>query len=223
MFRVKVVGTYVARSGVMEKEKIKKRYEIEGVIPTTYAALSIVKNKLLAPALAKKYPDYVTFLTYHIVELTPLDKESAKDLKNQEVNFMSRSNLLGYIKENAIKISPEYYPNLFRLREAVQFAKSDPDGYAKHLVLKEADLKLDLEMAKCNPGLFKDESDAGDGLIASVDLETKPSSSSKFAKASSPEELDIKIEDRLKGMTAEQIKDGDMGPMDDVPPEVGDL
>ena len=222
MFRVKVTGEYVARSGIMEKEKVKKNYEIEGNIPTTYAALSIVKNKLLGPALTKKYPDYVTFLTYHIIEITPLDDKSKEEMRAQEVIFMSREDLLLYIRDNGLKVQPDYYPNLFRLREAVLFAKEDPDGYAKHFLLKEPELKLDLDMAACNPDLFQTESQQGGGLIASAEVSAKFKSDKP--KASNPDVLNVKTEDRLKGLTAEQTRDGDMGPMDDVPkPETGDV
>ena len=244
MFRVKVTGEYVARSGVMDKEKIKKSYEIEGNIPSTYAALSVVKNKLLVPALTKKYPDFVTFLTYHIVEIIPLDAASIKEMKNQEVSFMDRETLLTFIRDNNIKVQDEFYPDLFRLREAVQFAKEDPEGYAKHFKFREADLKMDLEMARCNPDLFQ-EGAANTGLAASVKVQTQEPvfapgeqrpSDAKAAKASKPEALAIKTENRLASMTADQMRDGDMGPMDTVPgendspagdipgaPDVGDL
>jgi len=253
MFRVKVVGTYIARSGVMEKEKVKKSYEIEGNIPTTYAALSIVKNKLLSPALAKKYPDYVAFLTYHITEIVPLDEQSRKRMKTDEVSFMDRKSLLDYIRDNGLAsrteydqktktdirlgVIPEYYPNLFRLREAVQFAKDDPYGYAKHFSLKEADLKMDLEMAACNPGLFQDDSAGAEGLIASTKLShpapvqeldsskphnpSKPHAAPVRPKASSPSVLAAKTAKRLEGFKQEEIADGQMGDLDT--PDVGDL
>jgi len=228
MFHVKVVGQYVARSGVMEKEKVKKNYEIEGNIPTVTAALSVVKNKLLAPALAKKYPDYVTYLTYNIVEIVPLDEKSKASMRKVEISFMDRATIIDYVKDNALPVQVEYYPNLFRLREAVQLAKEDPKGYKKQFALREPDLRLDLEMAQANPELF--ESGGANGFVASVgNTPAQP-------KASNSAQLAKKTDDRLAGLAAEQIRDGDMAPMDDEPPvlepapeasnddlEVGDL
>jgi hypothetical protein len=206
MFLVKVVGLYVARSGVLEKEKIKKNYEIEGKIPTLNAALSVVKNKLLGPALAKKYPDYVTFLTYNIVEITPLDEKAQTQYDRQEVNFMGRPALLRFIKDNALPVQAEYYPNLFRLREAVQYAKDDAEGYKKHFALREADLRLDLEMAAANPELFQDDSQQG--FVASVSIPGKPKALPQESHAKS-------TGDRLAGLKADQIRDKEMGPLED--------
>jgi len=240
MFKVQVVGEYVARSGVMDKEKIKKPYEIEGNIPTLDCALSIVKNKLLGPKLTQKYPDYVTYLTYHIVKITPLDEESRGKLSRAEVQFMDRPTLVKYVKDNNIGVTVmkigtgdkaqeittpmldvRYYPNLFRLREAVQLAKEDPAGYYKQFQLREPDLRMDLEMAKCNPDLFP--SDETKGFVASA---STPSTGKlpKARKAAAPKAHVKHIEDRLQGLTAEQMRDGDMGPMDeDSEVEVGDL
>ena len=237
MFRVKVVGTYVARSGVMEKEKVKKNYEIEGNIPTTVAALSIVKNKLLGPALAAKYPDYVAFLTHYITEIIPLDEETKAELDKAEISFMNREALLKFIIANNVgactieaasekeqdqtfpQMNPMYYPDLFKLREAVQFAKEDPKGFNKHFAIHEPDLRLDLEMAKCNPELFN-QNESDEPLIAGVALKTK--TKAQTAKVSSPDVLAQKTEDRVGGLAAEMTKTGELGPLDKAP-DVGDL
>lgn len=220
MFRVKVTGTYIARSGIMDKEKIKKTYEIEGNIPTTKAALSIVKNKLLAPALAKKYSDYVTFLTYHIVEITPLDEASRLELSKSEITFMGREALVRYIKEQLPHnedgnpaVLAEYYPDLFKLREAVQHAKDDLKGYQKQFALREPDLRLDLEMAACNPELYSD----GPTVPLAASITTRAP-----RKVPAPAKLAKQTGDRLAGLTADQIRDGEMVPVDQ-DPGVNDL
>lgn len=215
MFRVRVVGQYVARSGVMDKEKVKRNYEVEGNIPTLRAALSVVKNKLLGPALSKKYPDYVTFLTYHIVEITPLDARSKEEMGKTEVQFMGREALLSHIKELALPVKAEYYPDLFKLREAVQLAKDDPKAYEKQFALREADLRLDLEMAACNPDLFAESGSSG--FVASVSVPTSK------VKVSPPEKLAKNTGDRLAGLKADQIRDGEMGALDVESLEAGDL
>lgn len=232
MFKVKVVGDYVARSGIMDKEKIKKSYVIEGNIPTLIAPLSVVKNKLLGPALAAKYNDYVTFLTYHIIEITPLTPEAKTQMTKAEVSFMDRESLIKYVKDNNIgacsfevekgktqtfpRLDPRYYPNLFKLREAVEQAKEDPIGYQKHFLIHEADLRLDLEVAQCNPELFNPQEESG--LIASVgQIPPAP-------KASSPKALAKKTGDRLKGLAHDQARDGEIALLDEQPSdEVDDL
>lgn len=235
MFLVKVVGTYVARSSIMEKEKVKKNYEVEGNIPSINAALSVVKNKLLGPALTKKYPDYITFLTYHIIEITPLDDKARDQMNKAEIHFMDRPTLLRYIKDNNTgacvletrdacgavvdekdmpQVNPTYYPSLFKLREAVQYAKDDPKGYQRHFQIHEPDLRLDLEMAKCNPDLFKAE----EGFVASVSL------TPATPKAKAPALHTKATGDRLAGLAADQVRDGEMGPLDNpIAPDVGDL
>jgi hypothetical protein len=216
MFRVKVTGEYIARSPVSEKEKIKRVYEIEGNIPTANGALSIVKNKLLVPALTKKYPDYVSYLTHHIVELIPLDEKSAAEMSQAEVSYMDRDRLLRYIKENALGVDARYYPDLFKLREAVKLAKEDPKGYAAQFALREPDLRLDLEMAACNPQLFQPQETPEDGgLVATISISDKPKALLKTANIK-------QTEDRLAGLRADQIRDGEMGPIDEAP-DAGDL
>ena len=216
MFKVKVVGSYVARSGIMEKEKIKKNYEIEGVLPDSAisAPLSVVKNKLLGPALAAKYKDYVTFLTYHITELTPMDDAAREKMVKAEVAYMGRNDLISHIKELALPVKAEYYPSLFKLRAAVAHAKEDPIGYKKNFDLHEPDLRLDLEMAKCNPQLFESNEP---GFVASVSLpDSKPAQ-----KASKGPVFAKKMNDRVDGLTAEMTREGELGPIDAV--NVADL
>lgn len=212
MFKVKVVGTYIARSGVMDKEKIKKDYQVEGNIPRLEAALSVVKNKLLGPALAKKYPDYVTFLTYHIVEILPVDEESRQEMGKNQVMFMDRPALFNFIKENGLKVDTRYYPDLFKLREAVQFAHEDPKGYARHFEIHEPELRLDIEMAQCNPGLYPNTETAQ--LIGSVAL--KPPAPTKKAKSALAHEAEQ--ESRLAGLKGDMKRSGELGD-----PDSGDL
>ena len=237
MFRVKVTGEYIARSPVSEKEKIKKTYEIEGNIPTVYAALSVVKNKLLVPALTRKYPDYVSYLTHHIVEMVPLDEKSVAEMGRAEISFMNREQLIRYVKDNAIgacrievskgefrdfpNLDARYYPDLFKLREAVKLAKEDPVGYQKQFILRQPDLLLDLEMAECNPELFPEqETPQSAGLRATVSLPDRADLSDS-SKASSVPALAKKTGDRLKGLQADQVRDGEMGVLDG--PKAGDL
>lgn len=236
MYKVKVQGQYIARSGVMNNERIIKDYEIEGVIPTMTAALSIVKNKLLAPALAAKYADYLAYRTYHIVEVTPLTQEAINTFSKKEVAYMSREAIIEYVKENRVgaceaevvvgvdernkpikktvqypPLDPRYYPDLFKLREAVQSAQEDPVGYHKNFQAHKADLELDLQMAAANPGLFKQKVDPS--LTASIATSPK--------KAPAAPVLAKQTTDRVQGLAADQARDGEIGLQDDT--NLGDL
>ena len=223
MYHVKVTGNYIARSSTMDKEKVVRPYEIEGQIPTLHAALSIVKNKLLAPALSAKYPDYVSYLTYHIVEITPLDTNSATQMEKVEVAYMDKDQLAAYIKEHALPVLPRYYPDLFKLREAVQLAKDDPQGYLKQFELRKADLEMDLQMAAANPHLFDQTKSPTQDLLASVSSpqpEVPPQRAG--GKASSAPDLAIKTEDRLRGLKQDMIREKEL---QDTPedPDMSDL
>jgi hypothetical protein len=211
MFKVKVVGDYIARSPVSDKEKIRKQYEVEGNIPSLVGALSVVKNKLLAPLLAAKYKDYVSYLTYNIVQITPLDVESQRQMGKSEVTFMNREQLLAYIRDNALPVDAKYYPNLFRLREAVQLAKEDPEGYKKQFALREPELRLDLEVAACNPGLYPSDAftETPMGMIPPTAVPPQPKSKASFDKV-----LREKTDARLNGLAADMTRDGELGPMD---------
>jgi hypothetical protein len=208
MYKVKVTGLFIARSPNSEREKVKKNYEIEGVIPTLVAALSVVKNKLLSPALTKKYPDYITYLTYHIISITPLTPEAEQKMSAAEIQFMDRPTLVKYIKDHALPVLEKYYPDMLKLREAVQHAKEDPTGYEKSFAFKKEDLALDLAMAAANPDLFSSDQIPTEPITPTAQETPK-------AKASSQATLRRKTEDRVKGLAADQKRDGEIGPADD--------
>jgi hypothetical protein len=231
MYRVKVIGQYVARSTVSDKEKIKKNYDIEGNIPTLTAALSIVKNKLLAPALAKKYDDYVTFLTYHIVEITPLTDTAKEGMSKAEVQFMDRPTLLRHIKELGLHIgdddknSPteafphQFFPDMLKLREAVQHCKEDLIGFTKWFRARKEDLALDIQMAQANPELFNQPQSAPN-LIASISNTPKMQADPEKAEALR-QTVKASTKARLGGLAADMRRDNELAPMDVLPEAEG--
>lgn len=219
-FEVKVVGQYVARSGVMGKERIIKDYEITCVIPNMEAPLSIIKNKILGPKLQNKYEDYCMFRTYHIIEINPLSEEDKFNADMQNIRYMSRQALVGVIRKNALPVPQELYPNLFKLREAVQFAMDDPDGYEKHLDLHRDDLEMDVEVASLNPDIAPKEE------LGEVN-EPKPSGKAKKTSSAASsgkkrrkrkidnDHIKKQTEDRVAGFEADMRKDGELGDMDE--------
>lgn len=221
-YKVKVVGQYIARSGVLGKERIIKNYEMEANIPSMDRALSVVKNKLLGPVLSKKYEDYVRYRTFHIVQITPLDQASKIALRKVEVRYMDREALINYIHENALPVDHRLYPSLFKLREAVEFAKEDPDGYAKRLELRRADLEMDLELAAMNPEAFQDEQSVFETAGASISLGsskqpgTVGTASDKPKNPVTKERLEKQTQNRLEGLKADMKRDNEIGETDEI-------
>jgi hypothetical protein len=239
MFKVTVVGDYIARSGISDKERIKKHYEVEANIHTLVGVLSIIKNKILPVALPRKYADYVTYSTHSIAKVVPLDEEGRKQFSRVDVDFMDRETLVQYIAENNIgacqvdeivgigedgkqikqtkeypRLDPRYFPDLFLLRERVKAAKEDAPGFHKWFKLHKTDLELDIQVAAANPELFNQKVDAS--LVAE-----KPTSKPKRL---TPEARIKQTTDRVEGLAAEQRASGEIGPEDPTPETgIGDL
>jgi hypothetical protein len=204
MFKIKCEGLYIARSPNSEKEKIKKPYVVEGNIPSLNSALSVVKNKLLGPALSKKYSDYVYFLTHHITEITPLDLTAREEMARAEVQFMDRPTLIRFIKENVLPVDANFFPELFALREAVQEAKEDPEGFKKRFELKKDDLILSAQIAQANPELF---STASKQAILAAET---PVLAPKVKKPTDTLTIKKQTDQRLSGLKADMIRDGEL-------------
>ena len=208
-FKVKVVGEYYARSQAVGKEKIIKNYEFEANIPSLTAVLSVVKNKLLAPVLKKLHEDYVMYRTYHIIQITPLDEKSKIQMNKMEVAYMDRNSLVIYITDNALPVESRFYPDLFKLRVAVQEAKIDPASYLKKLELRRADLEMDLEIDKLNPGLH----DRPETPEIKVSIVSTPRSSLSPAikKDLSDSGIEKQTSERIGGLRKDMIKLGEHG------------
>jgi hypothetical protein len=208
-FRVKVVGTYYARSQNIGKEKIVKDYEFEAVIPSMVCALNTVKNKLLVPVLKKMHKDFIMYQTYHIVEFHPLNEKAKAQMKKIEIQYMDRKTLVEFITENALPVESRLYPDLFKLRIAVQDAKTDPDNYLKKLDLRREDLEMDLELSNLNPGLH----DSAE-TPASVSVANDSAKESAPKKDLSASGLEKKATDRVEGLNRDMMRMGEHGPMD---------
>lgn len=212
-FEVELTGEYVARSGVMGKERVLKNYRIKCIVPSTDKVLSVIKNKILGAKLKKEYEDYVLFRTYHILSITPLSEEDRFSADLSNIRYMNRDNLIQLVRKNALGVPCELYPSLFKLREAVLFASNDPQGYAKHLDIHRADLELDVEVAKLNPDLQQDSSETYESPTGPATPST--SAKTKVKKNLSESHIAQQTEERVEGLGADMKKDGEMGDLDD--------
>lgn len=211
-FEVELTGEYVARSGVMGKERVLKTYRIKCVVPSTDKVLSVIKNKILGPKLKKEYDDYILYRTYHILSITPLSEEDQLEADMSDIRYANRETLIRLIKKNGWRVPADLYPSLFKLREAVKFASEDPKGYAKHLELHREDLELDVEVAKLNPELQEKNSEVYESAAGPV--EKKPSTGVKKSRLNTSQ-LAKQTEDRMGGLEADMKKDGELGDMDE--------
>jgi len=215
-FEVELTGEYVARSGVMGKERIIKNYKIKCIVPSADKVLSVIKNKILGPKLKQAYEDYLLFRTYHILSITPLSEEDRFSADLSNIRYMGRDALIQLIRVNALQVPYELYPELFKLREATLYASNDPKGYAKHLSIHKADLELDVEVAKLNPELQERESETyhtGAAAPKSKAPDLVPTSREK--KNLSQSHIEKQSDNRVEGLGADMIKDGEMGAMDE--------
>jgi hypothetical protein len=168
----------------------------------------------------------VTFLTYHIVEITPLTDKAKQDMGKAEVQFMDRPTLLKHIKDLALHIGDEdknspveafphqYFPDTLKLREAVQMCKDDSIGFTKWFRARKEDLAMDIEMAKANPELFNQPSTAPD-LIASVSLGRKTEADPEKAEQLKAQ-VRASTDARLGGLAADMRRDNELGDMDKI-------
>lgn len=213
-FEVKLTGEYIAKSGVMGKERILKNYEITCIVPSTDKVLSVIKNKILSPKLKQAYDDYVIFRTYHILEITPLSPEDGFSADLNNIRYMGRADLERLVKMNALGVPVNLYPSLFKLREAVFFASNDPQGYAKHLGLHREDLELDVEVAKLNPDLQEKNSKTYKNTAKT----STPTPAAAPKKNLSAKHIAKQTDDRIGGLEGDMKKSGELGEMD-VPEE----
>lgn len=229
-FKVTVVGQYIGKAEhIGGGGKPIKDYKIDVNLPSMDRAMSVIKNKLLTPTLSRKYADYTAYRTYHIVGIEPLDKASAAAMKSLGVKYMGREALKEFIEENALPVDPLLYPDLFKLREAVEMARTDPSGYLKKLELRKDDLALDVEIARLNPDILADKipeelggPDTEAGATATI-ATRPPTQAQNTQSAQAPrkasnvtnDEIKKNTEDRLGGLTKEMMADGDLGPEDE--------
>lgn len=215
-FRVKVSGTYFARSPVGEKS-IVKPYEFEATIPSLNSALSTVKNKLLTPFLSRMFEDYKMFRTYHIIQITPLDEKSKQQMNKVEIQYMDRSALVSYIRDNALPVDSRLYPDLFNLRVAVQDAKNDPEGYLKKLKSVRDSLELDVQLAQMNPELQANPNETPGVSVANTsDVEVSSTQTMEPAKQKlTKANLEKQTESRVDGLRHDMIQTNEHGDTND--------
>lgn len=149
-YAVIVRGEYYAAHPDFQGKNLAKPYEIEVNLPSLDKAMSVIKNKLLAPMLKKKFSDYVRYRTYKVADVRPLSPSMppAKNLK-----FAAREALVEYATENRVPIDTNDYPDTEILREALVDFALNPKGFVEREKQRQADRKETAELAAMNPDI----------------------------------------------------------------------
>ncbi len=148
-FKVTVKGEYYALAADMRR-KTPMPYEIEVVLPSMDSALSIIKNKLLAKALRRKYKDYQDFRTHMITNVVDLSGQSASGLIP---DYMNKKQLSDYVRVHKLPVNTEAYDKLVDFRKAIHLAETNPKEFQIFQDNAMKDAKMNRELANLNPDL----------------------------------------------------------------------
>lgn len=126
-YRFDIHGEYYA-SNPDGKGKIKRSYTLSFNVPRAEGAPSIIKNKLLLPALRKKYPDAVRHRTFYVGKVVP---RNAGTPKLNNLAYMDREQLEQYALFASVPVDLKSYPQTdvgtTSLRESVIDFVQNPD------------------------------------------------------------------------------------------------
>ena len=152
-YKVKVRGLYFANNPE-GKGKIKLPYEVEINVPQLDGAKSTIKNKLLLPALKKKFPNAVRHRTFHVVSAAALTAETTPV---DSLDYIVRPTLEQYARQSKIAIDLGAYAatdqGTTALRESLIDAKQNPKGFAEREAERAKKRREDAELAALNPDL----------------------------------------------------------------------
>ena len=149
---VTVEGDYFSLASDDGRKKNKKRYKIEARVASPDGALSLIKNKLLNRILAKQYPDFHTFRTHEITQITDLNRKPLIGYTN--VRLMDFNQIAAYVKDNRLPLRLELYTDLGTLRQMVFLAETNKKEFAIKQSQLEKEVKEDKLLAELNPDLF---------------------------------------------------------------------
>lgn len=148
-WRVKVKGDYFAQSPE-GRGKVKKDYEAEFNLPNLDAALSVIKNKLLAPTLRKKYADFVRARTCRIIDALPMSPNTPA---TRNLQYMNREQLMEHVAAVRAPIDPEAYVDVTDLRDAVIDFTQTPKGFEDREARRQKDRAETAALAALNPDI----------------------------------------------------------------------
>lgn len=158
-YAVKVRGLYFANNP-NGKGKVKLPYEVSINVAQLDGAKSTIKNKLLLPALKRKYADAVRHRTFHVVSATPLTADTPAP---DSLDYLERPALEAYARASRVPLDLSAYSGsdsgTTALREALVDQRQNPKGFAEREAERAKKRREDAELAALNPGLSVGETD----------------------------------------------------------------
>lgn len=152
-YAVKVRGFYFANNPE-GKGKVKKPYELVVNVAQLEAAGSTIKNKLLLPALKRKFPDAVRHRTFHIVSATPLSPEMAPV---DSLQYMSREALESFARSSRVPVDLKAFAagdvGTTQLRQSLIDFRQNPKDFAAREAERTKARLADAELSALNPDL----------------------------------------------------------------------
>lgn len=149
-FRVTVEGDFYVQDASGKGKELRK-YKVDVNVITMDSALSVIKNKLLAKALTRKYPGFLNFRTHTITNVDALDGASlAGSLTILEMN---RDQIAAYIESKKLPVNMKVYPEMPDLRDAIRFAETTPKLYPEYERKVSKENKENEDLKKLNPEL----------------------------------------------------------------------
>lgn len=145
--RVTVEGEFLATSP-LGKGRIKKSYEESFNLPDLTAALSVIKNKLLAPRLQKKHPDFARVYTLRTKDVQPLSPSTPP---SNNIAYMTRAQLEAEVKARKAPIDLAAYPQVPDLRDALVDFVQNPSGFEAREAERQTQRAEDRALAAMNP------------------------------------------------------------------------
>ncbi len=209
-YRVTVRGDYYYLAE--GNRKLLKQYEVEMNVPDVDLALSVIKNKLLEPALRRKYPDFMARRTFYVIDSKPLCEGMPKP---KNVRVMNRAQLSNHIEVIQAPIVVDAYADIQDLRKVLQEFINSPELFKNREGTRMMELKENRELAALNPELSDDVAPVADAPLE----EAKPAEEAPVAEGSStPTEEQGKTEPE-EAPVAEEAKPAEGDPIDDAIPE----
>jgi len=153
VFILTVQGQYYAtQSG---GGKGRAQYTIDVRLPASMMdrPLSIIKNKILDVALAKKYDNYAGYRTYEIKKVVAPDEASSRFLT---VGLMSRDQLIKYVYAEALDFDPTKFRKAVDLRKAITDFNDNPELFKKRYIKMAADMDVVNEVLDLNVDIMGD-------------------------------------------------------------------
>lgn len=155
-YKLRVKGKYYAPSPD-QKGKIDKPFEVTVRVPKLAECKSILRNKLLTPAIQKQHPECKRFKEFRIVECTPLSKETAPP---DSVDFMNREQLEALVRRTEalskvvdLETFPRNDEGTTALRAVIIDYAQNPHDFADRENARKAEREEDAELAALNPDL----------------------------------------------------------------------